>query len=73
VGLAQIDGGQCSPHAQGFRRHPLHGAGTLRCRHCHQFIVKGAWYRMTERGPRHLRDCETPRKATTTGKAQRTL
>ncbi len=56
VGLASRKGGQCAPHAQGYRRRPKHGAD-LRCANCRHLIARESWYRVVDGALHCLRDC----------------
>lgn len=57
VGMAAKKDGQCTPHAQGFRRRPKYGPD-LRCAQCRKLILPEHWYRLLDREIRHLADCK---------------
>lgn len=66
VGVTETEHGQCSPHAQGFRKMPKHGLA-VRCSTCRRVLVREAWYRLVDGKPHHLRDCKPPVAAQQTG------
>lgn len=57
VGVASVAGGQCVPHAAGYRKRPKRGPD-LRCGQCRRLIQPESWYRLIDGEQRHLGDCK---------------